>query len=90
MEVTIQKTIQKNKIIQALDDIIEIYESETVTREELDKLLCDVILAVEGEYVISNNPSPQTVFHLESISEKMRKVKDESIQQFLIQRGSLY
>ena len=82
-------TIQKSKIVQAFDNVLEQYECDCVFTKDLNRLLDQVAEMVTSSTTDNVSSPVQRRYTRSSIQEKVRLSKDRAVTKFLMFRGSL-
>ncbi|MCG3220063.1 MAG: hypothetical protein H7641_01680 [Candidatus Heimdallarchaeota archaeon] len=82
-------TIQKTKIIQAFDNVLDNYEVECVYTKDLEKIL-DQVAEIVTSSTTDNDLSPgQRLYSRSTIQEQVRASKNQAVVKYLMFRGSL-
>jgi hypothetical protein len=82
-------TIQKTKIVQAFDNVLDNYECECVYTKDLNKIL-DQVAEIVTSSTTDNVSSPdQRQYNRSTLQKKVRTSKDQAVTKFLMFRGSL-
>ena len=82
-------TIQKIKIIQAFDNVLDNYECECVLKKDLNKIL-DQVAEIVTSSTTDNTLSPgQRQYSRSTIHAEVRASKNQAVAKYLMFRGSL-
>ncbi|NPD89554.1 MAG: hypothetical protein HGN29_12615 [Asgard group archaeon] len=85
----VASTIQKIKIIQAFDNVLDNYECESVLKKDLNKIFDQVAEIVTSDATEGGLSPEHRVYNRSTIQEQVRASKNQAVAKFLMFRGSL-